>query len=145
MGYFEVITNSVQQTIEAGEKLAANLKPPVTVALNGELGAGKTAFCQGIMRGLGYKDHITSPTYSIVNVYDLGYPVYHFDLYRISSEDELWNIGIDDYIGDKNAISIVEWFSNFGDEFFTHVITVDISKIEGEDTKRQIRIGGVKP
>lgn len=103
------ITESYEQTVEFAKDFAKSLRPGDIVTLDGDLGAGKTAFTSGIVCGIGATDRISSPTFTIVNEYCTGkIPVFHFDVYRLSSEDDLYDIGWDDYIR-RNGIVIVEW------------------------------------
>ena len=93
----EFITNSPEQTEAVGAALGNILKPGTILAYRGDLGAGKTAFTRGLARGLGYHDPVTSPTYTIVNEYLGGrLPLFHFDMYRLASSDDLWDIGWED-------------------------------------------------
>ena len=95
----EYITNSPSETEAVGAALAKVLEPGTVIAYRGDLGAGKTAFTRGLARGLGVKDAVTSPTYTIVNEYLGGrMPLFHFDMYRLGSEDELFDIGWEDYL-----------------------------------------------
>ena len=87
------ITNSSEETEALGARLARALEPGAVVAFTGDLGAGKTAFVRGLARGLGVQDRVTSPTFTIVNEYEGGrLPLFHFDLYRLGSADELFDI-----------------------------------------------------
>ena len=102
-------TTSEQETIGAGERFAHELKPGDVVALIGDLGSGKTRFAQGISRGLGVKEHVTSPTFTILHEYTDGrLPVYHFDFYRMRSPRELDEFGFDEYI-DGDGVCLLEW------------------------------------
>lgn len=102
-------TNSEEETCALGEKIGALLKPGDIVCLTGDLGAGKTHFTSGAAKALGVKDYITSPTFTIVNEYnDCDTDVYHFDLYRLSSYEELLDIGFEEY-AEKQAILFIEW------------------------------------
>ena len=93
----EFITNSPQQTEAVGQALGQILRPGTVLAYEGDLGAGKTAFTRGLAKGLGATDMVTSPTYTIVNEYLSGrIPLFHFDMYRLASADDLWDIGWDD-------------------------------------------------
>lgn len=102
-------THTEEETIDAGERFAAQLKPGDVVALIGDLGSGKTRFVKGVARGLGVHEHVTSPTFTILHEYrDGGVPVYHFDCYRMRSSRELDEFGFDDYIyGD--GVCLLEW------------------------------------
>ena len=102
-------TNSETETSNLGEKIGSILKPGDIVTLTGDLGAGKTHFVAGAAKTLGINDYITSPTFTIVNEYSQGkIPMYHFDLYRLSSYDDLLDIGFEEY-ADKAAVMFVEW------------------------------------
>ena len=103
------ITYSPTETEELAQKLAPFLFPGAVIAYRGDLGAGKTAFTRGLARGLGYTDMVTSPTYTIVNEYLGGrLPLFHFDMYRLASGDDLWDIGWEDY-QDRGGVCAVEW------------------------------------
>ncbi len=107
----EIISSSARETREIGKNLARGLGPGSVVALYGDLGAGKTAFVQGLAEGLGIKARVTSPSFSIVNEYAGRLPLFHFDLYRLSSADDLYEIGWDEYL-DRGGICAVEWSEN---------------------------------
>lgn len=104
----EFQTNSVTETQRIGEKLGHLLKPGDVVRLEGNLGAGKTTIAQGICRGLGVKEPVTSPTFAIMHQYDGKYPVYHIDAYRIESETELQDLGLEEFL-EGEGVSLVEW------------------------------------
>ena len=128
------ITNSPEETEALGERLAKILTPGTILAYRGDLGAGKTAFTRGLARGLDCREQVTSPTYTIVNEYLGGrLPLFHFDMYRLHSSDDLFDIGWDDYL-DRNGICAVEWSENVADAM-EDPITVTIEKI-GENTRR---------
>jgi len=130
----EFFTNSPQQTEAVGAALAAVLKPGAVLAYRGDLGAGKTAFTRGLARGLGAKELVTSPTYTIVNEYLSGkMPLFHFDMYRLGSADELWDIGWEDYL-ERGGVCAVEWSENVA-EAMEDAITVCIEKT-GEESRR---------
>ena len=99
---------SPDETEKIAYEFSSRLKPGDVVCMYGELGAGKTAFVRGIARGLGIEDHITSPTFTIVNEYFGKMPLYHFDVYRIADADEMYEIGYEEYI-DGNGVSVIEW------------------------------------
>lgn len=133
------VTHSPAETERLGEKLAEKLTPGAVLAYRGELGAGKTAFTRGLARGLGYTDQVTSPTYTIVNEYLGGrLPLFHFDMYRLSSAEDLWDIGWEDYL-DRGGVCAVEWSENVA-EALPDAITVTIRKVD--DTTRQITVEG---
>ena len=120
-----------------GEKLAKNLAPGTVLAYRGDLGAGKTAFTRGLARGLGYRDSVTSPTYTIVNEYLGGrLPLFHFDMYRLGSADELFDIGWEDYVN-RGSVCAVEWSENVEDAFFGDEVVVRFEKL-GPTTRRII-------
>ena len=133
------VTHSPAETERLGEKLAEKLTPGAVLAYRGELGAGKTAFTRGLAWGLGYTDPVTSPTYTIVNEYLGGrLPLFHFDMYRLSSAEDLWDIGWEDYL-DRGGVCAVEWSENVA-EALPDAITVTIRKVD--DTTRQITVEG---
>ena len=135
----EFLTNSPEETERVGAALGKILKPGTVLAYRGDLGAGKTAFTRGLARGLGYAEPVTSPTYTIVNEYLGGrLPLFHFDMYRLASSDDLWDIGWEDYL-DRNGICAVEWSENVADAL-ENAILVTIHKT-GE-TSRRIEIEG---
>ena len=134
------LTNSPEQTEEVGAALSKVLSPGTVIAYRGDLGAGKTAFTRGLARGLGYTDMVTSPTYTIVNEYLGGrMPLFHFDMYRLHSSDDLWDIGWEDYL-DRNGICAVEWSENV-DDAMEGAVYITIEKL-GEDTRRITIEGG---
>ena len=136
----EFITNSPAQTEAVGAALAAHLTPGAVVAYRGDLGAGKTAFTRGLARGLGCTDIVTSPTYTIVNEYLGGrLPLFHFDMYRLRSSDDLFDIGWDDYL-DRGGVCAVEWSENV-DDAMENAIYVTIHKT-GETSRRIVIEGG---
>lgn len=103
--------NNIDETIKLGKILGSHINEKIVIALDGDLGCGKTHFTKGIALGLNIKESIKSPTFSLINEYYEGrMPLYHFDVYRLESIDELFLIGFDDYIN-KNALVIIEWAS----------------------------------
>ncbi len=101
-------SNSHQETQGIAIEFAKKLTAGDVLCLSGDLGVGKTAFVQGLVQGLGISEYVSSPTFTIVNCYDGDMPVYHFDVYRISDEDEMYEIGYEEYIY-ANGVSIIEW------------------------------------
>lgn len=136
----QFITISPEETEAIGAALGKLLTPGTILAYRGDLGAGKTAFTRGLARGLGYPDSVTSPTYTIVNEYLGGrLPLFHFDMYRLQSADDLWSIGWEDYL-DRGGVCAVEWSENVA-EAMEDAITVTIEKT-GENARRITIEGG---
>ena len=136
----EFITNSPEETEEIGAALGKILTPGTIFAYEGDLGAGKTACTRGLARGLGYAEPVTSPTYTIVNEYLGGrMPLFHFDMYRLHSSDDLWDIGWEDYL-DRGGVCAVEWSENVADAM-ENAIVITIEKL-GEDARRITVEGG---
>ena len=134
------LTNSPAETEAVGVALGAIIPVGTILAYKGDLGAGKTAFTRGLARGLGCTDLVTSPTYTIVNEYLSGrLPLFHFDMYRLASSDDLWDIGWEDYL-DRNGVCAVEWSENV-DDAMENAISVTIEKL-GEDARRITLEGG---
>ena len=103
------MTGSALETREAGERLASALRPGDVLLLRGALGAGKSELTRGIARGLGITEPVTSPSFTILNVYESGrIPLYHFDWYRLESAEELYELGLQEYLG-GDGIAVVEW------------------------------------
>ena len=136
----EFITNAPQETEQVGLALGQVLTPGTILAYEGDLGAGKTAFTRGLARGLGCTEQVTSPTYTIVNEYLSGrLPLFHFDMYRLHSADDLWDIGWEDYL-ERGGVCAVEWSENVADAM-ENAVTVRIEKL-GEDSRRITIEGG---
>ena len=129
----EFLTNSPEQTEAVGEALAKVLMPGAVIAYRGDLGAGKTAFTRGLARGLNCTDRVTSPTYTIVNEYLSGrLPLFHFDMYRLASSDDLFDIGWEDYLL-RGGVCAVEWSENV-DDAMEEAVYITIEKL-GEDSR----------
>ena len=138
----EFITHNPAETEALGAALARALHPGAVIAYRGDLGAGKTAFTRGLARGLGCSEQVTSPTYTIVNEYLSGkMPLFHFDMYRLGSADDLWDIGWEDYL-DRMGVCAVEWSENV-DEAMEDAIFVTIEKLSDEDRRITIEGGDV--
>ena len=133
-------TGSYEETERAAAYLAQRLRGGEVIAMYGDLGAGKTAFVRGLARALGIERHITSPTFTIVNEYEGRLPLYHFDIYRLSGEDELYDIGFEDYIG-SGGVTVIEWAELAQGALPDRYIRVDIKKeTEKGDNCRVIEI-----
>ena len=137
----EFITHSPQQTEALGSALGEKLQAGTVLAYTGDLGAGKTAFTRGLAKGLGAKDMVTSPTYTIVNEYLSGrLPLFHFDMYRLARADALWDIGWEDYL-ERGGICAVEWSENVT-EALENPIFIRLEKVD-ENTRRITIEGGI--
>ena len=133
-------TTSPAETEAVGIALGKRLQPGTVIAYRGDLGAGKTAFTRGLAKGLGCTDMVTSPTYTIVNEYLSGrMPLFHFDMYRLASSDDLWDIGWEDYL-ERGGVCAVEWSENVEDAL-EGAIDVTIEKT-GEESRRITIEGG---
>lgn len=131
------ISESEQKTMELGANFAQSLHGGEVILLNGQLGAGKTTFSKGLALGLGIDDTITSPTFTLLNVYESGrLKLYHFDMYRLAEESDL-DYGFDEYYGDTDGVCLIEWSKG---SYYNRakVISVDIDYID--DNKRSIEI-----
>ena len=137
----EFISHSQLDTEEVGRKLAEKLPGGSVVAMYGDLGAGKTAFVRGMAKGMGLSCRVSSPTFTIVNEYLGERELIHFDMYRLSSADELFDIGWEDYLI-RGAVCAVEWSENVQDAFFGDEVVVRIEKLN--DTDRKITIEGAE-
>jgi len=134
------ITHSVAETEALGETLARRLHGGDVIAFTGSLGMGKTALTRGLARGLGCRGRVTSPTFTIVNEYDGDVPLFHFDLYRLASADELYDIGWDDYL-ERGGVCAVEWSERVADALPPGTITVDLARGE-TDGERVVTVTG---
>ena len=132
----EYITNGTGKTEELGCRLGRVLEPGAVVAYAGDLGAGKTAFTRGIARGLEIPEQVTSPTFTIVNEYEGGrLPLFHFDMYRLGSSEELFDIGWDDYLA-RGGVCAVEWSENVEDALDDDAIRVEIRRGDRDDQRK---------
>ena len=133
-------TNSPAQTEAIGAALGKIIEKGTVIAYRGDLGAGKTAFTRGLAKGLGCSEIVTSPTYTIVNEYLGGrIPLFHFDMYRLRSSDDLFDIGWEDYL-DRGGVCAVEWSENV-DDAMEDALYLTIEKL-GEDSRRITVPGG---
>lgn len=132
-------TTSPSETEALGAALGRIVPPGTVIAYQGDLGAGKTAFTRGLARGLDCNDLVTSPTYTIVNEYLSGrLPLFHFDMYRLGSSQELWDIGWEDYL-DRNGVCAVEWSEHVQDAMENAVwVTIEVVS----ESERRITLEG---
>jgi len=131
------ITNTVEETIELGKKIGRGLKPGDIVCIDGDLGSGKTHLTKGIALGLDIDEHITSPTFNIVNEYEGRIKLYHFDVYRVNDPDEIAAIGFDEYIF-SDAVSVIEWSDYIKELIPEDHIQINIAN--ESETRRNINI-----
>ena len=137
----EFFSKNELETEALGEKLAKAIEGGAVIAMYGDLGAGKTAFVRGLARGMGLDARVSSPTFTIVNEYLGARELIHFDMYRLGSADELFDIGWEDYIS-RGAVCAVEWSENVEDAFYGDEIKLTIEKLS--DNERKITIEGVE-
>ena len=128
-----IISNSPNETEKIGEKLAQSLKGTEVIALFGGLGLGKTAFTRGLCRGLGVDDGVSSPTFALVNEYSGKFNIYHFDMYRVTTWDDLYSTGFFDYIG--NGVLVIEWSENIEGAMPDDAVKITISRGENDDQR----------
>lgn len=135
----KIVSNNHENTQKLGTVLAACLKVGDVIGLYGGLGAGKTAFVSGVANGLGYDDYISSPTFTIVNEYKTKIPIFHFDVYRVNDEDELWEIGFDEYFH-RDGIVIIEWAEYIKNIMPKEFLKISISKKDEKPNIRQFEL-----
>jgi tRNA threonylcarbamoyladenosine biosynthesis protein TsaE len=124
-----------------GERLGASLKPGSIVALQGDLGTGKTTLAQAICRGVGIREDVTSPTFALVNEYHVnGGSVFHLDLYRLAGPPDLTNLAWDDIIN-SGEIVIIEWPERAGDRLPDEALRIRLDYIPGDDDRRLLTVG----
>ena len=133
-------THSESETEDLGARFAEKLPAGAVIALYGDLGCGKTAFVRGMARGMGLDVAVTSPTFTIVNEYEGPRPLFHFDMYRLSSADELFDIGWEDYLA-RGGVCAVEWSENVPGAFEGDEIAVRFEKTGDNDRKITIEGG----
>ena len=131
------ITTSEEETNILASQLVSKLQPGAIVLLNGDMGAGKSVFARGIIQSLGYKGAVTSPTFTLMNEYPTEPVVYHFDLYRLKSYDQLYDIGYDEYIY-SDGISLIEWSEKMEHLLPENYVEIIIEKID--PTTRKITV-----
>lgn len=133
----DYITKSEQETAALAKEFAQTLKPGDVVAYRGGLGAGKTTFTRYLCEALDCRDDVSSPTFALVHNYRAKYPIYHFDMYRIHTFDDLYSTGFFDYL-DTGAILLIEWSENVRDFLPENLIEVSIERLG--DTERKITV-----
>lgn len=133
----QIRSQSIDETMQLGMRVAAALKGGEIIALTGELGAGKTVFVKGLAKGLGIDDVITSPTFVLVRTYTGRMPLHHIDLYRLETSNDLDSIGIDDYLSSGGVLAI-EWAEKFMSDLPRPLLHITIES--AEDDCRLIRV-----
>lgn len=136
------VTKSAAETEELAAQIAEKLMPGTVIAFFGGMGMGKTAFTRGLARGLGLDSHVSSPTFAIVNDYGGNPPLVHFDMYRVTSWDDLYTTGFYDYM-DMGAILAVEWSENIENAIPENAVRITIEQ-GGSDDERIITIDGIE-
>ncbi len=126
-------SKSVKDTEEFGRRIASVLKGDEVLAMFGDLGAGKTAFTRGVASGLSFDNGVSSPTFAIVNEYSAKFNIYHFDMYRITDEEDLYSTGFYDYLG--NGVLIIEWSENIEYALDDNTIRIKIEKTDDENVR----------
>ena len=127
------ISNSAEDTERFAERLSASLKGTEVIALFGGLGMGKTAFTRGLCRGLGITEGVSSPTFALVNEYRGKFPVYHFDMYRVTSWEDLYSTGFFDYL--DNGVLVIEWSEHIEGALPEDAVRITISRGEHENQR----------
>lgn len=130
-------TKSSQETYDFGKRLGEACCFPLVVFLHGEMGAGKTVFSKGFVKGLGIDDEVTSPTYTIVNEYGDPPRIFHFDLYRLQDGDELYEMGFEDYLNQGGTL-ILEWPDLLADDVFEHKLEITLKSDVQTPDQREI-------
>ena len=131
----EKITNNRDETLDFAEKFAKQIVAPKIIVLSGDLGAGKTTFSKGFAKGLGISETITSPTFTLLNEYSGDKNLYHFDMYRLSSKEEAYELGFENYFENNDGIVLVEWAENVKGLFTPPYLKVLIEKIDENKRK----------
>ena len=137
-----IVTNSAQETEQLGERLAAGLKGGQVLALFGPMGMGKTAFTRGLARGLGVSGEVSSPTFALVHEHSGKIPLYHFDMFRVDSWDDLYSTGFFDYL-ESGGVLVIEWSENIEGALPEDAVRITISQGDGEN-QRVFQVEGLE-
>ncbi|MFR9309300.1 tRNA (adenosine(37)-N6)-threonylcarbamoyltransferase complex ATPase subunit type 1 TsaE [Hydrogeniiclostridium mannosilyticum] len=138
----KMTTTSPRETELLGERLARQLKGGEVLALFGGMGMGKTAFTRGLARGLDVQDPVSSPTFALVNEYAGRLPLYHFDMYRVTSWDDLYSTGFFDYL-ETGGVLVIEWSENIEEALPENTVKIIFKRGNGEND-REIEIEGLE-
>lgn len=136
----EFVANNLKETEDFAKKLSKKIENGMVILLYGDLGAGKTTFTKFLLESLGVKSIVSSPTFTLLNEYNGVFPVYHFDMYRITNTDELYELGFEDYINSKNSpyvktgLTLIEWPENIANILPKDAIKIQIEKL-GENKR----------
>ena len=131
------ISKNVEDTYELANKIASKLYGGDIILLNGDLGAGKTTFTKGLAKALGVEEVVTSPTFTFMKEYHGRIPLYHFDMYRVEDEDELYELGLNEYLY-MQGVCVIEW-----NKFENLKNTINITIGGAGDTPRRIDVEGI--
>ena len=129
-----IVTNSTAETESLGERLAARLKGGEVLALFGPMGMGKTAFTRGLARGLGVQGGVSSPTFALVHEHAGKIPLYHFDMFRVTSWDDLYSTGFFDYL-ESDGVLVIEWSENIEGALPENAVRITVSPGETENQR----------
>ena len=129
----KIISNSSDETEQIGEKIGEKLTGTEVIALFGGLGMGKTAFTRGLCSALGINEGVSSPTFALVNEYSGKFKVYHFDMYRVDTWDDLYSTGFFDYIG--NGILVIEWSENIEGALPENTVRITINRGDSDNQR----------
>lgn len=140
---FTCMTNSPEDTGHLAELVGQKIREGTVLCLEGDLGAGKTLFVQSLARTLGVEGDVTSPTFNLMNVYEGICRIYHFDLYRLESEEELEDIGFYEYTEEPEGIVVIEWPDKFPESLPQDYVLVRISRRTETGTERQLEFSSV--
>lgn len=144
----EFVVNSLSETEKLAKKIATKIENGMVILLYGDIGAGKTTFTKFLLGFLGVKSVVSSPTFTLLNEYEGDFPVYHFDMYRISNSDELYELGFEDYLNSKSSpfvktgLTLIEWPENIKSILPKDYVKIEIQKL-GEN-KRKFIIDNLK-
>ncbi|GAB6179601.1 tRNA (adenosine(37)-N6)-threonylcarbamoyltransferase complex ATPase subunit type 1 TsaE [Desulfotomaculum defluvii] len=133
----EIKTSTPEETKQLGEKLATLLIPGDVICLNGDLGAGKTAFSQGVARGLGVSGAVTSPTFTLINEYEGRLPLYHFDVYRLSGPEDMEDLGYEDYFYGQ-GVCLIEWAEKVKEVLPRELLNINLFRESNAESVRNI-------
>jgi len=135
----KLYSDSPEKTITIGRELGKYLDPGDVVCLEGRLGAGKTHFAKGVALGLGVEDHVTSPTFTLINEYEGRLPFYHVDAYRLEDEEEAYELGLEEYLY-GNGVTLIEWPDRIKPVLPAEYLTVALTFAETDSESRELEI-----